>query len=90
MGKKKILFLCIAIFSVICYTQHLTKDGENVSGLALSNMEALANDAEIEGTNCNATMKKECCVCFGLHHTYAIPRTNTGACEHREGCSHYK
>ena len=78
----------VAAFAAIAgYGVYANQKVDAISDLMLVNVEALA-DAEISGTNCNATWNKECCVCFGRHHKFAKPRTNTGACEHRECKTH--
>lgn len=88
--KKKILGIIavVAIAAIAGYNVYSAQNSDKLSTLALANVEALAN-AEIPDTNCDATWNQECCVCFGRHHTYAVPRTDTGACQHRTGCSHY-
>lgn len=89
---KKIILGIIAIVTVVAVAGFNVYSAQNpnyLSALVLANVEALADDGEIPNTNCTATWNQECCVCFGRHHTYARPTTDTGACEHRTGCSHY-
>ncbi len=89
MNKRKLLILGALVLVIICYTTYVTRNTQNFSQLALSNIEALADDAEIDGTNCSAIMEKKCCVCFHLHHTFAKPIIETDNCKLRTGCSHY-
>ncbi|MEG0890130.1 MULTISPECIES: NVEALA domain-containing protein [Bacteroides] len=89
MSKKFFATLIVAVVATFAgYNIYQSQRTVTMSDLALANVEALAN-GEIEGTNCEGTWNQECCVCFGLHHTYARPQTSTGACEHRTNCSHY-
>lgn len=87
--KKIMKIAFVAAFAAIAgYGVYSNQSDKPLSHLLVANVEALA-DAEIEGTNCDATWNQECCVCFHIHHTFAVPRTENGACEHRTGCSHY-
>ena len=89
MRKKIFAVMIVAVVAAFAgYNVYQSQNTNTLSALALANVEALAN-GEIDGTNCDATWNQECCVCFGLHHTFAVPRTSSGACEHRTGCSHY-
>lgn len=88
--KRIIGLFFIALFVAVAgYNAYLSKKTNGLSDLVIANVEALADGAEIDGTNCDASWNQECCVCFTRHHIYAYPRTDTGACEHRTDCSHY-
>ncbi len=86
--KKFMKIAFVAVFVAVAgYGVYASQKADVMSDLVLANVEALA-DAEIDGTNCNATWNRECCVCFGRHHKFAIPRTTTGACEHKTCSTH--
>lgn len=88
MKNKIVKIALIATFTAVAgYNVNASLSDQSMSDLLIANVEALA-DAEIDGTNCNATWNRECCVCFGRHHKFAVPRTSTGACEHRMCSSH--
>ena len=86
--KKFMKIAFVAVFVAVAgYGVYTSQKSDVMSDLLMANVEALA-DAEIDGTNCNPTRNRECCVCFGRHHKFAIPRTTTGACEHKTCSTH--
>lgn len=86
--KKMIKIAFVAAFAAIAgYGIYANQRADAMSDLVLANVEALAR-GEISNPGCDPSWDKECCVCFGVHHTYA--RANgSNNCTTRRNCTHY-
>lgn len=86
--KKFIKIGFVALFAAIAgYGVFTSQKTDVMSDLILVNVEALAG-SEISNPGCEPSWNQECCVCFGVHHTYAYANYNNN-CETRSSCSHY-
>lgn len=80
--------LVAAVVATAGYGVYENQRQDMMSEVMMENVEALAS-AELSNGKCLASWDKECCVCNGVHFTFAEP-IEEKECDHRIACSHYE